>query len=132
MQSVTIGRGPVHPGVYQTLRDEAVYLAGSRLRCDHLLWSLVLVAAVGDLLSTLLGLSLCFTEANPVARAMLEVGGGAGLAALKLAAVSMLAVVYWLVSPLYRRGALVAFLVPQLFAVGHNTLLIARHASSCG
>lgn len=115
----------------QQLSSEAVYVADSRLRCDHILWGLVVVAAVGDLVSTLFGLSLCFAEANPVARAMLDAAGGAGLVALKLAAVALLAVVYRTVRPLYARAALVAFSVPQLLAVGHNGMLIVRHAGLC-
>lgn len=115
----------------QTFSEDAVYVADSPLRCDHLLWGLVLVAAAADLVSTLAGLSLCFTEANPVARAFLDVGGGVGLVGLKLAALAVLFGVYRTVRPLYRRAALVAFVAPQLLAVGHNGLLIARHAASC-
>jgi hypothetical protein len=117
--------------VFQHLDNEALYVAESRLRCDHLLWSLVLFAAVGDLLLTLLGLSLCFSEANPFARAFIDAAGGAGLAALKLAALGLLFGVYRYVRPLYGRAALVAFSAPQLFAVGHNGLLIARHIELC-
>ena len=115
----------------QTLSKEAVYVAESRLRCDHLLWGLVLAAAAGDILLTLTGLSLCFTEANPVARTVFDAAGGAGLVALKLAALGMLLGVYRIVRPLYRRAALVAFVAPQLLAVSHNGLLIARYAGSC-
>ncbi|MDS0281763.1 DUF5658 family protein [Haloarcula onubensis] len=115
----------------QTLSKDAVYVADSRLRCDHLLWGLVLVGAAGDVLLTLTGLSLCFTEANPVAQAFLDVAGGAGLVTLKLAALLVLFAVYRIVRPLYRRAALVAFFAPQLVAVSHNGLLIARYAGSC-
>jgi len=117
--------------VLQTFSEDAVYVADSRFRCDHLLWALVLSAAAGDVVLTLAGLSLCFTEANPVARAFLETAGDAGLVALKLAALAVLYGIYRTVRPLYRRAALVAFLAPQLFAVSHNSLLIARYASSC-
>lgn len=115
----------------QTLSEETVYVADSRLRCDHLLWGLVLTAAAGDVVLTLAGLSLCFTEANPVARAFLDAGGSGGLVALKLAALAALFGVYRTVRPLYRRAALVAFFTPQLFAVSHNGLLLARYAASC-
>ncbi|WP_262177591.1 DUF5658 family protein [Haloarcula laminariae] len=116
----------------RTFSEDAVYVADSSLRCDHLLWSLVLAAAAGDVLLTLTGLSLCFTEANPVARAFLDVAGGAGLVALKLAALAVLVGVYRVVRPLFRRAALVAFFTPQLLAVWHNGILIARHAGGCG
>ncbi|WP_324662062.1 DUF5658 family protein [Haloarcula sediminis] len=116
----------------QTFSEDAVYVADSSLRCDHLLWGLVVAAAAGDVVLTLSGLSLCFTEANPVARAFLDAGGGAGLVALKLAALAVLLGVYRAVRPLFRRAALVAFFTPQLLAVWHNGLLIAQHADSCG
>lgn len=115
----------------QTLSDEAVYLTRSSLRCDHVLWGVVLLAAASDVVLTFVGLGLCFTEANPVARAAIRLGGGAGLVGLKLAALAVLFGVYRFVRPLYRRGALVAFSAPQLLAAGHNGLLIARHAGSC-
>lgn len=115
----------------RTFSEDAVYVADSSLRCDHLLWGLVVAAAVGDVMLTLTGLSLCFTEANPVARAVLDAAGGAGLVALKLAALTVLLVVYRAVRPLFRRVALVAFFTPQLLAVWHNGLLIVRYAGSC-
>jgi len=117
--------------VLQTLDKEAVYVAGSPLRCDYLLWGVVVAAAAGDLVLTLFGLSLCFSEANPIARAVIEAGGGAGLLALKLAAVGSLFGIYRYVRPLYGRAALVAFSLPQLFAVGYNGVLLARYAGAC-
>lgn len=115
----------------QTLTEDTLYVADSPLRCDHLLWSLVLLAAVGDVVLTLVGLSLCFTEANPVARAFIDATGHLGLVALKLGALVVLFAVYRFVGPLYRRTALVAFSAPQLLAVGHNGLLLARYADRC-
>ena len=127
----TITTPGLYAGVQRTLSDDAVYVADSKLRCDHLLWGVVLAAAAGDVLLTLAGLSLCFTEANPVARAFLDVAGGVGLVGLKLAALAVLFGVYRTVRPLFRRAALVAFSTPQLVAVSHNWLLIAQHADSC-
>jgi len=117
--------------VQQTFSEDAVYVADSRLRCDHLLWGLVVAAAAADVALTLAGLSLCFTEANPVARAFLDAAGSAGLVGLKLAAMAVLFGVYRTVRPLFRRAALVAFVTPQLVAVSHNGLLIARYAGNC-
>jgi len=117
--------------VQQSLSEDAVYVADTGLRCDYLLWALVLAAAVGDVVLTFAGLSLCFTEANPIARAFIDVAGHAGLVGLKLAALAVLFAVYRTVRPLFRRAALVAFFTPQLFAVSHNGLLLAQHAASC-
>lgn len=115
----------------QAFTAEVAYIGDSRLRYDYVLWGLVIGVATADLALTLVGLSLCFSEANPVARAALDVAGGGGLLALKGAALCALLAVYRLVTPLYRRVALTAFSLPQLFAVGHNTLLLARYAPDC-
>ena len=117
--------------MHQLLREDVVYVADSRLRYDYLLWALVIAAAAGDVLLTFAGLSMCFTEANPIARASIDVAGYAGLVGLKLAALAVLFGIYRTVRPLFRRAALVAFFTPQLFAVSHNGLLLAQHAADC-
>lgn len=115
----------------QQLSGEDAVVVGSPLRYDRLLWTVVIAAAGADLVLTLVGLSLCFSEANPVARAMLEIGGGAGLLVLKGAALGVLFGVYRSVRPLYARSALAAFSLPQLLAAGHNSVLLVRHAPQC-
>jgi len=117
--------------VREAFTAEVAYVGDSQLRYDYVLWGLVIAVATADIALTLLGLSLCFSEANPVARAALDVAGGAGLLALKGAALCALLAVYRLISPLHRRVALTAFSLPQLLAVGYNTMLLARYAPSC-
>jgi len=117
--------------VLQKFTRERAYVVDSPVRYDHFLWSIVLVTAGADIVLTLVGLSLCFSEANPVARAVLDVAGGFGLFALKAAALGVLFTVYRYVRPLYRRSALAAFSLPQLFAVGHNGMLLAQQAPRC-
>lgn len=107
------------------------FLGDSGPSYDHLLWGVVVVASAADVVLTLVGLSMCFSEANPVARAALDTAGGFGLLALKLAALAGLFVVYRRVRPTYRRAALTAFSLPQLFAVGHNSVLLVRYAPAC-
>ena len=115
----------------QEITAEVAYVGDSRLRYDYALWGLAIGVAVADIALTLVGLSLCFSEANPVARAAIEVAGSAGLFGLKGAAIGALLAVYRLVGPLHRRIALTAFSLPQLFAVGYNTLLLAQYAPEC-
>ncbi|MFC7028089.1 hypothetical protein ACFQH8_12610 [Halomicroarcula sp. GCM10025710] len=45
---------------------------------DRVLWALVLGGATADTILTLVGLQLCFVEANPVAAWALERLGGLG------------------------------------------------------
>ncbi|WP_135302747.1 DUF5658 family protein [Haloarcula amylovorans] len=108
------------------------FVGDTRLRYDHVLWGVVLGASSADVVLTLVGLSLCFSEANPVARAILDIGGGVGLLALKIAALGVLFAVCRRLGTTYRRAALLAFSLPQLYAVGHNGLLLARYAHLCG
>jgi len=117
--------------VRQEFTAEVAYIGDSRLRYDYVLWGVVIGVATADIVLTLVGLSLCFTEANPVARIALDAAGGVGLVALKGAALCALVAVYQLVRPLYGRVALTAFSLPQLFAVGYNTMLLARYAPGC-
>ncbi|WP_254280384.1 DUF5658 family protein [Haloarcula marina] len=110
---------------------ERAFVGDDSIGLDYFLWGVVLAAASADVALTLLGLSMCFSEANPVAQMALDTGGGAGLFVLKAAALGALFAVYRYASSRYRRAALVAFSLPQLFAVGHNTLLIVKHAHLC-
>lgn len=104
---------------------------GPWLSDDRLLWGVVIGTAGADLVLTLVGLSLCFSEANPVARVMLDIGGGAGLLVLKAAALGVLFGAYRFLRPLYARSVLAAFSLPQLLAVGHNGVLLVRYAPQC-
>ncbi|MFC7250484.1 DUF5658 family protein [Halomicroarcula sp. GCM10025324] len=98
---------------------------------DRVLWALVLGGATADTILTLVGLQLCFVEANPVAAWALERLGGLGLILLKTGA---LVVLYAVVNRLPRRyslAALLGFSLPQMAASVMNTVLIVTHASSC-
>ncbi|QIO22784.1 DUF5658 family protein [Haloarcula sp. JP-L23] len=123
--------GPLVSRVASDFTAEVAFVGESGPSYDHLLWGVVVVAAAADVLLTLVGVSMCFSEANPVARAAMDAAGGVGLLGLKLAALGALFVVYRLVRPAYRRAALTAFSLPQLFAVGHNSLLLVQYGPAC-
>ncbi|MFC7021025.1 MULTISPECIES: DUF5658 family protein [Haloarcula] len=95
------------------------------------LWALVLGTATADTVLTLVGLQLCFVEANPVAAWAIERMGGLGLILLKGGA---LVVLYGVVERLpvrYTLAALVGFTIPQLTATVLNTMLFINHAAAC-
>ncbi|MFC6865282.1 DUF5658 family protein [Halomicroarcula sp. GCM10025817] len=95
------------------------------------LWALVLGTATADTVLTLVGLQLCFVEANPVAAWAIERMGGLGLILLKGGA---LVVLYGVVERLpvkYALAALVGFTIPQLTATVLNTMLFINHAAAC-
>ncbi|WP_276271732.1 DUF5658 family protein [Haloarcula litorea] len=102
-----------------------------RLDLEHLLWGGVLGASGADIALTLVGLSLCFAEANPVARTAIDLAGGGGLVALKTGALGLLFLLCRRVGRRYRLAALSAFLLPQAVAAGHNGVLLLRHAPAC-
>ncbi|MBX0323140.1 DUF5658 family protein [Halomicroarcula sp. F13] len=110
---------------------EVAFVEERGTNVERLLWGVVIVASAADVVLTLVGVSMCFSEANPVARAALDTAGGAGLMGLKLLALGALFVVYRRVRPAYRRAALTAFSLPQLFAVGHNSLLLVQYGPGC-
>lgn len=98
---------------------------------DRTLWVVVIGAAVADTVLTIVGLQLCFVEANPVAAWAIEQLGPVGLVLLKSGA---LLVLFGAVRQLpynYSLAALFGFSLPQLFATVSNTMLFITHAASC-
>lgn len=98
---------------------------------NRLLWLTVLVAAAADVALTVVGLSLCFSERNPVAKSALNVAGPTGLVLLKGGTIAVLAGTVRLLAPRHRRYALALFCLPQVLAAAHNGLLLALYAHTC-
>lgn len=98
---------------------------------DRTLWTVVLGAATADTVLTVIGLQLCFVEANPVAAFAIEQLGTLGLVALKGGALVVLFGVVRRLPNHYALAALFGFSLPQVFATLSNTLLLVRHAASC-
>lgn len=95
------------------------------------LWALVLGAATADTVLTLVGLQLCFVEANPVAAWAIERMGGMGLILLKGGALLILYGVVERLPVKYALAALAGFSIPQLAATVLNTMLFVTHAAGC-
>ena len=98
---------------------------------ERTLWAVILLAAVCDTVLTVIGLELCFTEANPVAAAVIEWFGVFGLVVLKGGAVLLLLAIVRRLSHRYTIAALFGFSLPQIAATGLNTMLLLQHAASC-
>ncbi len=88
------------------------------------LWTVIIVAAVFDIVTTLVGLNVGLAEGNAVARAFIATYGTSGIGGLKFAALVIL-VVTWAVLP--DRPAtivLAGFAIVSLTVVAVNALAL--------
>jgi hypothetical protein len=93
---------------------------------ERLLWAIVLLALVGDLLTTYVGLRTGLTESNPVARHALGRYGFLSLVGLKTFALTVGFVGRTLVPREYVAFVPVGLAVPWVFAVLVNLSLFLR------
>lgn len=88
------------------------------------LWVLTAAVVVGDLLSTVHGLSIGLREQNPVVADVLANHGFAGLVALKVLVLGWAVVAWRALSRRYGVAALVGLVLPQATAVVVNLATI--------
>ncbi len=93
---------------------------------ERLLWAVVLLAFVGDLLTTYFGLHAGLTESNPVARGALGRFGFLSLVGLKSFALAVGFVCRTLVPRRYTALVPVGLALPWMFAVVINLSLFVR------
>lgn len=88
------------------------------------LWTVVIVSAIFDIITTLVGLGVGLDEANAVARAFINTYGTPGIGGLKFAALLVLVLV-WAVLP-DREGliALTGFAIISLVVVALNAITL--------
>lgn len=88
------------------------------------LWTVVIVAAIFDIVTTLVGLGVGLDEANAVARAFLMTYGTPGIGGLKFVALVILVIV-WAVLP-DREGlmALTGFAIISVIIVALNVVTL--------
>jgi hypothetical protein len=94
--------------------------------------TVLLALASADVVLTVVGRQLCFTEQNPFARWILHTFGTAGLVGLKGVALAVLGVTLWYLPTRYERAAVAGFGLTQLFAVGWNSMLLLSQSAICG
>jgi hypothetical protein len=92
---------------------------------ERALWTLMLAAAAFDVGITLVGIRIGFTEANPVAAAVLAAWGLPGAVGLKTLAVGVAAAEWVALPPPYRSVVAPSMALPWLAAGGYNALMIA-------
>jgi hypothetical protein len=92
---------------------------------EQQLWLLAVGAMLMDVVLTIHGLHLGLAERNPIALVVLDSLGVVGLYALKLLALSVGAVTWWVVPDRFAPYVPLGLALPSLAAVVFNALLIA-------
>ena len=91
---------------------------------DALLWTIVIVGAILDVTTTIVGVGSGASEGNPVALAFLETYGTPGIGALKLVALVVLALTWHALEEQSARLALAGFAIVSLVVIVLNTLTL--------
>ena len=89
------------------------------------LWSVVLVASVFDIVTTIVGLAGGADEGNAVAWAFLETYGTPGIGLLKFSALLVVALLWWRLPDRYATVVLSAFALVSLLVVALNAVTLA-------
>lgn len=115
------------PGSYDdntTPRSGRLPLERHLSESHAVLWSVVIVSAVFDILTTLVGIHHGLSEGNVVARAFLETYGSPGIGALKFVALVALVFSWSVLSDRTATLVLTAFAVVSLAVVAWNALIL--------
>jgi hypothetical protein len=88
------------------------------------LWTVIIVAAAFDVVTTLSGLSVGFAEGNRVARAFLATYGDAGIGLLKFTALVVLVVTWHFLPDRPAELVLTGFAVVSVLTVALNALTL--------
>jgi uncharacterized membrane protein len=97
-----------------------------RLSESHaVLWSVVIVASVFDIVTTIVGVYRGIPEGNPVAQAFIETYGTPGVGLLKFSALVLVVLLWASLPDRYATAVLSAFAVVSLAVVGVNAVALA-------
>jgi hypothetical protein len=88
------------------------------------LWTVVIVASIFDVVTTMHGLDMGLREGNAVARAFIETYGTPGIGLLKFSALVALVLVWATLPRRYRSAALAGFAVFSLVTVFSNAITL--------
>jgi len=91
---------------------------------DAVLWTVVLVGAALDVVTTIVGVGAGIPEGNAVARAFMATYGTSGIGALKLSALVILVLTWHYLEATSARLVLMGFAVVTLVVIGLNTLTL--------
>lgn len=89
------------------------------------LWSVVAVASVFDVVTTMVGIERGLGEANAVAAAFIETYGTPGIGLLKFVALVVVALLWVVLPERYATAVLAGFALVSLLVVGLNAFTLA-------
>jgi hypothetical protein len=92
---------------------------------DAVLWTVVIVGAAVDVVTTMVGVASGIPEGNAVAKAFMNTYGTPGIGALKLAALVVLALTWHYLNGESARLVLFGFALVTLVVIALNTLTLA-------
>ena len=92
---------------------------------EAVLWSVIVVASVFDVLTTMRGIALGFEEGNAVARAFIDTYGDPGIGLLKFVALVLLVVTWWVLPERSATLVLAGFAVISLLTIALNVITLA-------
>ncbi|MFB6070627.1 MAG: DUF5658 family protein [Halanaeroarchaeum sp.] len=92
---------------------------------DAVLWVVVLVSAVFDVVTTMVGLEVGLREGNQVARAFVATYGRPGIGLLKLLALVVVVLAWWTLDGERASAVLAGFAVLSLLVVALNAVALA-------
>lgn len=100
-------------------------LRRSLTESDAVLWSVVILASVFDIVTTIVGVERGLTEGNAVARAFIETYGTVGIGLLKFSALVLVVVLWAALDDERATLVLATFAVVSLCVVALNAVTLA-------
>jgi hypothetical protein len=91
---------------------------------NAVLWTVVIVASVFDVVTTMQGLALGASEGNAIARAFIDTYGSPGIGLLKFAGLVVLVLLWATLPRRYRSAALSGFAVFSVMTVFANAVTL--------
>ena len=92
---------------------------------DAVLWTVVLLASVFDVVTTIVGLERGFAEGNAVARAFIDVYGTPGIGLLKFVALVIVVLAWWRLPERHGTTVLQGMASVSLVVVALNAVTLA-------
>lgn len=101
------------------------WLSRSLPESDAVLWTVIILASILDVITTMVGLERGFAEGNAVARAFIEVYGSPGIGLLKFIALVVVVLAWALLPERYGTTILQAMAIVSLVVVALNVVTLA-------
>lgn len=92
---------------------------------DAVLWTVVIIASIFDIVTTIVGLANRLEEGNAVARAFITTYGTPGIGLLKFSALVLLVIAWTILLDRHATKVLAAFALISLLTVANNAVTLS-------